>query len=98
MNYRSMPPDFKEHANEGFEALMEKYHAGGEVIRRWKQLCGTLKQYNRRVIRTDQDGRRKIFPNVKTAAKESYVSPTSVYRAIRTHKYACGYKWRYADE
>ena len=94
-NYREMPADFADHAGEGFEALMKRYRAGAEVIRRWKQLSGTLRPWGNVVVRTDEHGNERRFENVKTASHDSYVSTTAIYKAIRERRKACGYKWRY---
>ena len=98
MNYRSMPADFHYHANEGFAKLMKHYHAGAEVIRRWKQLSGTLRPYNRPVIRTDADGNEKRYSSVLDASKDIFGASTSnIYQGLRKGWHSYGYEWRYDE-
>ena len=96
---RPMPKDFAEHSNEGFAKLMKEYHAGAEVIRRWKQLCGTLRPWRQPVIRTDRDGNEERFESVTEAARDIFAANTSnIYYGLRNGYKSYGYTWRYADD
>ena len=96
-NLRPMPADFAEHATEGMNALMERYHAGSDVVRRWKELSGTLRHYNLPVIRTDADGNQTRYRNAKIAAKKNFADIGYLYAAIRNKTRAYGCKWRWED-
>lgn len=92
---RPMPPDFPEHARDPFQSLMKRYHAANTVIIRWKELCGTLRDYNHKhPIRIDPKTKeQKRYESVKEAAKELYGSKSTIYHAIRSGKKAYGYLW-----
>lgn len=97
--FRPMPPDFEQHAHEGMGKLMKRYHAGAVPVRRWKELCGTLRPWGRAVIRKDDEGNMKFYPSIKAAAESVFAGDRSnIYSAIRTNGRAYGYRWYYAEE
>ena len=98
-NMRPMPPDFERHAHEGMGKLMKRYHAGAEPVRRWKELCGTLRPWGRSVIRIDEQGNEKRYVSVRAAAMEVFACDASnIYHALREGGTAYGYSWRYVEE
>jgi len=97
-NFRPMPADFMEHAGESLRELIGRYHAGQEVVTRWKMLSGTWRPRERAVIRTDWEGNEKRFPSVTAAAKATlYATPGDICGAIRRGGTSRGYAWRYAE-
>ena len=99
--FRPMPADFEEHKNETFQKLIERYHAGGEVIRRWKDLsgCENARGHPRAVIRTDWQGEEKLFGSIAEAARCTWGGRASnICQALHRGGRSCGYWWRYAED
>lgn len=98
-HYRPMPDDFMEHCTEGITALIKRYHSSTAVVTRWKDLAGTIRHYNRPVIRIDDDGNEVRYENAKSAARDMYAGGGSnIYKALKHGGKSYGYYWRYADE
>lgn len=98
--FRSMPADFEEHKDKTFHELMERYHAGSEVIRRWKDLSGCERPRGgpKAVIRTDWQGKEKQFSSIVEAARCTRGGAASkICHALHRGGQSCGYWWRYAE-
>lgn len=96
--FRPMPADFQEHAGESYKELSARYHSSTETIMRWKMLSGAWRPKERPVVRTDWEGREKLFPSITAAAKRTRsATPQKIHGAIRRGGTSCGYVWRYAE-
>ena len=96
--YRPMPDDFQEHANERYRDLMDRYQTGTQQIARWKQLCGAYNRYHRAVIGVDPDGNERRFDNLREAARFCWGYKSHICHSIHHGTAAYGRHWRYEDD
>lgn len=78
------------HHTEGFkrwksEQMKEKYQNGGNPR-------------SKRVVMTSPEGAETVFFSLRNAAETANVSPSLMFKLIRTGDIRNGYQWRYADE